>query len=140
MYKRQDYDHPITLKSASALNYTKTVSALTSLYNAAKNPEIKLRYAYQLVRLNHYTKNYKQAVAAFDKMVTPLKKDTPIYWYALDQKAGAQRGLNLLNDANWNFFQVFMHSRNKKESAYSSMFLANEKNFESILKLSLIHI
>lgn len=134
IYKNNDYDHPITLKSASALNYAKTVSALTSLYNAAKNPEIKLRYAYQLVRFNHYTKNYKQAILAFDKYITPLKKDTPIYWYALDQKAGAQRGLNLLNDANWNFFQVFMHSRNKKESAYSSMFLANEKNFESILK------
>lgn len=134
IYKNNDYDHPITLKSASSLNYAKTISALTSLYNAAKNPEIKLRYAYQLVRFNHYTKNYKQAISTFDKYVTPLKKDMPIYWYALDQKAGAERGLGKLEDANWNFFQVFMHSRNKKESAYSSMFLANEKNFESILK------
>lgn len=134
VYKNNDYKNPIILKTASALNYEKTVAALNSLYNATKNPEIKLRYGYQLVRFHHYTHNYKQAISAFDKMVAPLKKDTPIYWYALDQKAGAQRGLNLKTEANWNFFQVFSHSRNKKESAYNSMFLAEDKDFESILK------
>lgn len=134
MYKNNDYEHPITLKSASAMNYPKTVAALQSLYNAAKNSEIKLRYAYQLVRFQHYTKNYNKAISAFDTYVTPLKKDTPIYWYALDQKAGAERGLGKYDDANWNFFQVFAHSRNKKESAYKSMFLARDKDFESILK------
>jgi hypothetical protein len=30
---------------------------------------------------------------------------------ALDQLAGAQRGLDLKSDANWNFFQVFMNSK-----------------------------
>lgn len=134
-YKNDDYDHPIILKSASYLDYTKNVAALNSLYKAAKNPEIKLRYAYQLVRFQHYTEHYKLAIQNFDTLVLPLKRDTPIYWYALDQKAGAQRGLKLYDDANWNFFQVFMHSRNRKEIAYNSMFLGkDDKNFESILK------
>lgn len=133
VYRNGDYNNLITLKSASAMNYQKTVAALNSLYKAAKNSDIKLRYAYQLVRFQHYTRNYKQAISSFNDLVTPLKRDTPIYWYALDQKAGAQRGLNLKNEANWNFFQVFIHSKNKKESAYNSMFLAEDKDFESIL-------
>ena len=133
-YANNDYNTPIIRKSASAMNYPKTVAALNSLYKAAKNPEIKLRYAYQLVRFQHYTRNYKQAISSFNELVTPLKRDTPIYWYALDQKAGAQRGLNLNNEANGNFLQVLRHRRNKKESGYKSMFLAEDKDFESILK------
>ena len=121
-------------KNATQMNYTKTVAALVSLYTAAKNPEIKLRYGYQLVRFNHYTRHYGEAVSAFKKFVEPLKRDTPIYWYALDQKAGAERGLLLMNEANYDFFQVFIHSKNKKKSAYLSMRFSNDNDFQSLLK------
>ena len=121
-------------KNATQLNYAKTIAALKSLYAAAKSPEIKLRYAYQIVRFNHYTRHYDAAVKDFKTFAEPLKKDTPIYWYALDQKAGAERGLLLMNDANYDFFQVFMHSRNKKQSAYTSMKFSNNNDFQSLLK------
>ena len=121
-------------KNATQLNYAKTDAALKSLYNVAKDPQIKLRYGYQLVRFNHYSRKYKEAVAAFKAYVEPLKRDTPIYWYALDQKAGAERGLEMMNEANYDFFQVFMHSRNRKKSAYLSMKLSNDSDFQSLLK------
>lgn len=119
---------------ATKLNYAKTLQSLNAAYKTATEPEIKLRYAYQIVRFNHYTLHYTAAVTAFDSLVEPLKLKSPIYYYALDQKAGAQRGLGKLDQANWNFFQVFKNSKNKKESAYNSMFLAKEKDFESLLK------
>ena len=127
---------PSTLKNATQLDYQKTNAALQNLYKAAKNPEIKLRYAYQIVRFNHYTRHFSQAIKAFTTYVEPLKNDTPIYWYALDQKAGAERGLKMFNEANWDFFQVFIHSKNKKESAYKSMFLATDKDFNWLLQKS----
>jgi hypothetical protein len=121
-------------KNATNLDYNKTISALTSLYNAAKNPEIKQRYGYQLVRFNHYTRNYDAAAQAFKTYVAPIKlKGTP-YIMALDQLAGAQRGLGLNSEANWNFFQVFKDSKSRKESAFVSMKLSDTASFNNILK------
>jgi len=53
---------------------------------------------------------------------------------SLDQLAGAQRGLEMKNDANWNFFQVFMNSKNRKESAFVSMKLSDTASFNNIMK------
>jgi len=129
-YYREETD----AKNATNLDYNKTISALTSLYNAAKNPEIKLRYGYQLVRFNHYTRNFQQSVDAFKKYVEPLKLKTAPYWLALDQFAGAQRGLDQGNEANWNFFQVFMHSKSRKKDAYISMQISDSASFNNIMK------
>lgn len=123
-----------TDKNATNLDYNKTISALTSLYNAAKNPEIKQRYGYQLVRFNHYTRNYDAAVQAFKTYVQPIKSKGAPYLMALDQLAGAQRGLGMSNDANWNFFQVFKDSKSRKESAFISMKLSDTASFNNILK------
>lgn len=120
-------------QNATKLNFAKTVARLQTLYTNAKNPEIKLRYAYQLVRFYHYTRNYKKSVQVFTKFVTPLNLKSPIYYYALDQMAGAQRGLKMMKEANYNFFQVFMHSRNRKESAYNSMKISNDRDFSDLV-------
>ncbi|WP_295223155.1 hypothetical protein [uncultured Chryseobacterium sp.] len=121
-------------QNATNLDYGKTIAALTSLYNAAKNPEIKQRYGYQLVRFNHYTRNYDAAVQVFRKYVEPIRLRGAIYFMALDQLAGAQRGLDLKSDANWNFFQVFMNSKSRKESAFVSMKLSDTASFNNIMK------
>ncbi|MGS0748900.1 hypothetical protein [Halpernia sp. GG3] len=38
-----------------------------------------------------------------------------------------------MNAANWDFFQIFIHSKNRKESAFTSMKLSNNSNFQSLL-------
>lgn len=121
-------------KNATNIDYNKTIAALTSLYNAAKNPEIKQRYGFQLVRFNHYTRNYEAAVTAFKTYVQPIRLMGAPYIMALDQLAGAQRGLGMNNDANWNFFQVFKGSKSRKESAFVSMKLSDTASFNSVLK------
>lgn len=129
-YYRENEDS----KNATQLDFHKTIAALTGLYNVAKNPEIKARYGYQLVRFNHYTRNYEAALQAFNQYVEPLKIKTSPYWLAVDQLAGAQRGLKMNEDANWNFFRVFMNSRARKESAFVSMKLSDSASFQNILK------
>lgn len=121
-------------ENATSLDYPKTIAALTSLYNAAKNPEIRQRYGYQLVRFNHYTRNYDAAVQAFKTYVEPIKLKGAVYFMALDQLAGAQRGLEMNSDANWNFFQVFMNTKDRKESAFVSMKLSDTASFSNIMK------
>lgn len=128
------YSRNESKKDATSLDYDKTIAALTSLYNAARNPEIKQRYGYQLVRLNHYTRNYDSAVQAFKTYIEPIKLKGTVYFMALDQLAGAQRGLEMNGDANWNFFQVFMNSKDRKESAFISMKLSDTASFSNIMK------
>lgn len=128
------YNEPQNTQNATDLDYQKTISALTSLYRAARNPEIKQRYGYQLVRFNHYTRNYDAAVNAFKTYVQPIRMKGAPYIMALDQLAGAQRGLGLDSEANWNFFQVFRDSRSRKESAFVSMKLSDTASFNNILK------
>ena len=128
------YSRNESKKDATSLDYNKTIAALTSLYNAAKNPEIKQRYGYQLVRLNHYTRNYDSAVQAFKTYIEPIKLKGTVYFMVLDQLAGAQRGLEMNGDANWNFFQVFMNSKDRKESAFISMKLSDTASFSNIMK------
>ncbi|WP_449388593.1 hypothetical protein [Chryseobacterium lineare] len=128
------HPEPGTGKNATNLDYNKTISALTSLYNATKNPEIKQRYGYQLVRFNHYTRNYDVALKAFKTYVEPLRLKGAPYIMALDQLAGAQRGLGMNSEANWNFFQVFKDSKSRKESAFVSMKLSDTASFNNILK------
>lgn len=127
------YDSGSGDQNATELNYSKTISALQSLYNAAKNPEIKLRYGYQLIRFNHYNRKYKEAIEAYNQLVAPLHLNTDVYYLALNQLAGAQRGLGDLKAANWNFFQVFLHSASQKESAYTSMKFSDETSFKDLL-------
>ncbi len=129
-YYRSETDN----KNATHLDYNKTIAVLTSLYNAAKNPEIKLRYGYQLVRFNHYTRNFQESVSAFQKYVSPLKLKSVPYYLALDQFAGAQRGLGKNEEANWNFFQVFINSKSLKRDAFVSMKLSDTASFNNILK------
>ena len=128
------YDENANTKTAADLNYDSTIAALTQLYNAAKNPEIKLRYGYQLVRFNHYNQQYQKAVDDFNTFVAPLKLKTAPYYLALDQYAGALRGLQKDEEANWNFFQVFKNSASRKQSAYISMQLSDSISFDHLLK------
>lgn len=121
-------------KNATQLDYGKTVSALTSLYNAARNPEIKQRYGFQLVRFNHYTRNFEAVLQAFKTFVQPVSLRGAAYYMALDQLAGAQRGLQMGGEANWNFFQVFKNSTSRKEGAFVSMKLSDTASFNNILK------
>lgn len=128
------YDSPENKKNATELQTDKTVTALKSLYNSVKNPEIKLRYGFQLVRFLHYNRDYEGAINAFKTHVEPIKLKTAPYYMALDQYAGALRGIGKKEDANWNFFQVFLNSNRKKQDAFVSMTLSDEKSFENLLK------
>lgn len=117
----------------ASLDHNKAIKELLKAYEAAQNKEIKLRYGYQLVRCHHYIRDYQKAVSYFNSHVKSLNLKSPIYYYALDQMAGALRGLNRRDEANWNFFQVFIHSRNLKQSSYVSMKISNDADFKSLL-------
>lgn len=120
-------------KSISDLDYAKVISVLTKSWNAETDKDLKIRYGYQLVRFAHYNGNFEKAVNYFDQYVASLNYKPVMYYYALDQKAGALRGLGKVIQANADFFEVFSNTKNRKESALSSMFYTQDLDFNKML-------
>ncbi|MDR0833134.1 MAG: hypothetical protein LBN93_02970 [Candidatus Symbiothrix sp.] len=120
---------PKVTKTASGLDYAKTLNVLQKSWLAETEDELKLRYGYQMVRLAHYTRHYKDAISYFNQYVDALNYRPWMYYWALSQKAGAERGAGLLIQANADFFQVFVESNNLKAQSLNSIRMTQE-NFD----------
>ena len=114
-------------RSIDLLDYEKEISFLKKKWKSVKEKELRLRYGYQLVRLAHYAGQYESAIDFFNQFVELLNYRPAIYYYALDQKAGAERGLGRIIEANADFFRVVSHSSDRRESALTSIRFS-EKN------------
>lgn len=121
-------------KTVGELNYSKVIGVLTNSWKAETDKDLKLRYGYQLVRFAHYYRKFDEAIKFFNQFVESLNYKPIMYYYALDQKGGAERALGNFMQANYDFFQFFSHTKNKKSVAYSSMKMTQDLNFESMLK------
>lgn len=121
-------------KNASQLDNLKVMNVLERSYKAETDVDLKMRYAYQMVRFAHYSNQYNEAIALFNKYVAPLNKKSVMYYYALDQKAGAERAVGNYIQANYDFFEVFSHTKNRKESAFNSMKVTQDLDYEQLLK------
>ncbi len=120
-------------KTVENLNSKKTIADLLKWYKQADDKRIKLRYGYQLVRFYHYNLKFEEAVQAFEEYVEPLNIKTAPYYMALDQYAGALNGLGQKDKANYLFFQVFLHTKRHKDSAFSSMKFSTDNDFNQLL-------
>ncbi|MCD7971687.1 MAG: hypothetical protein LUG18_03325 [Candidatus Azobacteroides sp.] len=121
-------------QTADLLEYEKIVSELKQRWRKSKEKELKLRYGYQLVRFAHYNRNYEEAIIFFREYVASLNYKPAMYYHALSQKAGAERGLGNIDEANYEFLQVFVNSRNLKESAFTSIKLSENTDWDALLE------
>jgi hypothetical protein len=118
----------------TSLDYAKVINVLERSWKAETDNELKLRYGYQLVRFAHYNRKYAAAVNYFNTYVESLHYKPAMYYHALSQKAGALRGQGDIDAANYDFFTVFCHSKNLKESALSSIRFNENVDFNAFLK------
>ncbi|MGB3453960.1 MAG: hypothetical protein WBA59_09035 [Moheibacter sp.] len=121
-------------KTVGNLDYSKVTNVLIKSWNAETDKDLKLRYGYQLVRFAHYYQKYDHAISWFNQYVESLNYKTIMYYYALDQKGGAERALGNYLQANFDFFQFFTHTKNQKTDAYTSMKITQDLDFEKMLK------
>jgi len=121
-------------KTVADLDYSKVTDVLIKSWKAESDKELKLRYGYQLVRFAHYYQKYDQAISWFNQYVESLNYKAIMYYYALDQKGGAERALGNYLQANFDFFQFFTHTKNRKTDAYTSMKITQDLDFENMLK------
>jgi|GEM_PF-5905791 len=97
---------------------------------------IKLRYAYQVIRLNHYGDNFQQTIHLYDSLVPPLEanKESVIAYWALGNKAGATLSLGDEAEASYLFSVLFDKCEDRRHTAVMGFRVKNDSVFQLCLK------
>jgi hypothetical protein len=96
---------------------------------------IKDRYAYQTVRLAHYTQRYEETVSLYNKYFGSQNDGDLIRSWALAHKAGALMSMDKIPEANLLFAKVFDKCVSRRKQAVLSMKLKDNEMIEKTLKL-----
>lgn len=100
-----------------------------------KDPFLQLRYAYQVVRLAHYSDQFQEAINLFEELVSPVKDkaDSQFYYWTLAHKAGAMRSLGQEIEAAYLFSQVFDACPAKRIPAWLSFRVADDAAWTQLM-------
>jgi hypothetical protein len=101
----------------------------------ASNDFLKLRFAYQAIRMAHYSEQYQKGIAFYEELVKPLeaKTESPIKYWALAHKAGCLMRAGKEAEANYLFAQVFDKCPSKRVSSALSWSVENENTWKSAI-------
>lgn len=122
----------VTPKRDSAA-MSKLIEEAVRQYDLMKDNELKLRYAYQAMRMAFYSGQYRQTVSLFDNMVAEC--DNFLYCRCLSLKAGGLYKTGRKAEAAYIYSQAFDRSREDRRSIYTSFRWAVNGNVEPVLKL-----
>lgn len=88
------------------------------LYKAAKAPLFKLKYAYQIIRLAHYSNQYAAAIKYYDQYIPTNDTKSVLKDLSLALKAGALYKAGDTRQAAYLFSKVFIETDVKRVSNY----------------------
>jgi hypothetical protein len=98
------------------------------LYNKTTDKDIRDRYAFQLIRLQHYRKDYREAITSFDKFFEGKDKSSLVYFKALALKAGALLHLKDSVQSAYLFSRVFEKAPSLRVPCFTSLMWTNTSN------------
>lgn len=103
-------------------------------FKNTKSYFLKLRYAYQIIRLAHYAKDYPAVLRIYDDVMPKTEKINSIinYWI-LAHKAGALKALNKRAEAAYLFAVVFRYCPSKRRQAFESFSITTESEWQLCL-------
>ncbi len=103
-------------------------------FRRTKSHYIRLRYAYQIIRLAHYSKEYRQVLELHEFLMPKINNDPSIieYWI-MGHKAGALLALGERVEAAYLFSRIFDNCPSKQESAYRSFSIKADEEWNACL-------
>jgi hypothetical protein len=106
------------------------------LFRNTKSPFLKLRYAYQIIRLAHYAKDYKAVIQIYDDVVFKMEHvNSVVKWWILAHRAGALKALGQRAQAAYLFAVVFQNSPSKRRQAFESFDVKTAQEWRDCLNL-----
>ncbi len=94
------------------------IAEMQATYKRVSDPLLKMRYAYQMVMLSRYIKEYSQCIRIYDEQLAPQPQSSQIRWLALLHKAAALARLDRLAEANLAFAEVFENCPGRRARAF----------------------
>ncbi len=102
-----------------SLKMDKLLKGGQQLYNAAKKDFFKLKYAYQVIRLAHYSGRYNDAIRLYDEYSTQINKTNGVLQpLCLALKAGALFRTGKSREAAYQFSKVFSATTTRRISNF----------------------
>lgn len=117
------------IKETSPSDITTLLEEGMEKYQEEQNEQLKARYAYQIIRILHYSELYQEAIDFFNNNGV-VKASNEIDYYMLDQVAGCYYSLQDYERAAYMFLTVFENSADRKTSAYLSYKFCVDKGAE----------
>ena len=98
---------------------------------------IKMRYAYQIVRLAHYAQDWNYTVELYNYLMPKVdrKRYSIVFYWTLGHLAGALQKLGRYPEAAYRYSLIFRNCLSKRTQAYRSFVIRNDKDWEATLKL-----
>ena len=102
-------------------------------FKKCKSNYIRLRYAYQLIRLAHYAYSYQQVLDLYDNLLPKIDPvESIINYWIKGHYAGALLKLGRRTEAAYAFLQIFLQCPSKRMSAYQSFQVEDEAEWEKV--------
>ncbi len=110
-------------------------------FKRTKSHYMKLRYAYQIIRLAHYAGLFSQALELYEKLVPKIDRyesgyeESIIPWWIEGHRAGALMGLGKRAEASYLYAKIFRYCSGRRLSAYQSFKIKTDGEWAECLKL-----
>lgn len=97
---------------------------------------IRLRYAYQMIRLAHYAGRYERTLELYDYLMPKVDNDPSIIEYWIEgHRAGALMALGRNVEAAYLYTLIFQNCPSKRESAFRSFHINTDEEWRELLLL-----
>jgi hypothetical protein len=125
---------PWQSKSRDIQQMEDLIQAGTNHFLNIESHYIRLRMAYQLVRLAHYSGQYSKAKQLYHYFIPKIDHDPSIIQYWIEgHYAGALKELGERAEAAYYFARVFHYCAAKRESAFLSFEIRTDKEWQNAL-------
>jgi hypothetical protein len=106
-------------------------------FTQTKSHFIKLRYAFQVMRLAHYSGNYQETIQLYDFFLPKIDRrvQSVVHYWVLSLKAGALKRLGQYAESAYLFSIVFQGCISKKDAALQSFEIQTDAQFNQALTL-----
>lgn len=129
-------ENPWDRPSRDKVEMTKLMYEGERVFPKLKSNNIKLRYAFQLIRLAHYAGEYETVLDFYDRLLPRIDPLNSIMnEWILAHKAGALKKLGRRPEAAYLFSLVFDKSPSKREAAFQSFSIQNEEEWTKAMLL-----
>ncbi|MEO1515585.1 MAG: hypothetical protein AAFV95_11245 [Bacteroidota bacterium] len=106
------------------------------IFRKTKSNYLRLRYAYQLIRLAHYAKDYPLTLELYDWLLPKIDPvESILYDWILGHKAGALAAMGQQVEAAYYFLKIFKNCPSKRMSAFQSFQVRTDEDWRAVLLL-----